>query len=233
MLVVAAVLVYLSRTYVWAAEFPGDGEHRLVRRRARRRGDHWVQDSLRRLHERLQGRSHQRPAQPAGGPADRLAVVARRPRSSSRSPRCSASWRAAVTAAVCSGCWSRSGLWQDSMIDAGLDARRHRPGRCCRAWPLGVWMGRSRPRRPLLRPVLDAGADDAAVRVPGAVPRPVRHQPVHRDRGRGRLRRPGRHQDRRGRHQGGARATVEAATSAGSSTWQVIRRCSCRWPAGR
>ena len=34
--VTVAVLVYLSHTYVWAAEFPGEGEHRLARSRARR-----------------------------------------------------------------------------------------------------------------------------------------------------------------------------------------------------
>ena len=42
--------------------------------------------------------------------------------------------------------------------------------------------------------------------------------------GRGRVRRPGHHQDRRGRHRAVPAATVEAANSAGSSTWQMITK---------
>ena len=73
--------------------------------------------------------------------------------------------------------------------------RRHRSRRVDRTEPPGRQLAAAGARR---------GADDAAVRVPGAVPGVVRDQPVHRDRGGGGVRRTGDHQDRCRRHQSGA-----------------------------
>ena len=69
-------------------------------------------------------------------------------------------------------------------------------------------------------------ADHAAVRLPGAVPGAVRRQPVHRRSSPpSSTPRPCRHQDHCRRHPRRCRpTTVEAASSAGSNTWQIISK---------
>ena len=94
---------------------------------------------------------------------------------------------------------------------------------------VGVWMGRSgrwtgSSVRCWTRP------DDAAVRLPGAVPGAVRREPVHRDRrGRG-VRRTGDDQDRRGRHPRGVdRRPSRRPRRSGRARGRRSPRCSCRW----
>ena len=85
-----------------------------------------------------------------------------------------------------------------------------------------------------IRPLLDAGPDDPAVRLPDPGARPVRSVPLHRHRGRHRLRRAGRHQAGRRRGQGRlARRPSRPAARPARRRGRRSPRCSCRWPRAR
>ncbi len=80
--VVTAVLAYASYTYLWAAQFPGDGAHHGVGQAIISGTD--LDDELGaaaplRRDQRHQGRGHAAPAQPAPVAARQLAVLADRP----------------------------------------------------------------------------------------------------------------------------------------------------------
>ncbi len=109
-----------------------------------------------------EGLRHLRPAQPAGGPARRVAVVAdgRRPRWRSR--RSSAGSRAARRRpCVCLAVILGTGLWNDVDGDAGHDPGRHRAGHAPRRRRRGAGWAAADGPTPAIRPVLDALADDA------------------------------------------------------------------------
>ena len=64
--------------------------------------------------------------------------------------------RSAVTAAVCLGCSSRSGLWQDAMVTLAATLVATVVVMVLGV-VVGVWMGRSDRVDRVIRPVLDAG----------------------------------------------------------------------------
>ncbi len=121
--------------------------------------------------------------------------------SCSPSPTCSGGWRPAVTTLVCELRHPGHRAVERGHDDAHHDPRRdpggdrHRGGRRGLDGPQPA--GRHRgPAVPGRLP------DHPAVRLPGARAGAVRHQPVHRDRRRRRVRRAGRHQADRRRHPG-------------------------------
>ena len=203
--VVTVVCVYLSYTYVWASTFPSSrhrvGSAIIARSPTRSR------PGRRRTfphHRRVQGRRHQGRA----GPVEALLV---------QSP-----WW--LTTAAVLALAALLGGWRAAITGGDLPGAADRaPGCGPTRWPrwprpwsrrsivmvlgvvVGVWMGRSARADRVIRPVLDAAqvmpafvylvpflALFAASRFTAIV-------------GRGRVRRTGRHQDRRRRHPGGPR----------------------------
>ena len=219
------VCVYLSHTYVWAAEFPSTADvGARDRARSARRGHAVGAGHLRRLTNGVRDARHHRRCSTrfeALLTESPWWLVARGRRRARRRARRLA--RGGATAAVCLALLVATGLWHGQHDHAGLDAGRDRRGDVALGVVVGVWMGRSRRADRLIRPVLDAGQIDAArsstwcrswrcsapTRFTAIVAAVVFAAPVD-------------DQDHRGRHPRRCRATtVEAATAAGSSTWQI------------
>ncbi|MDJ0340999.1 ABC transporter permease subunit [Streptomyces sp. H10-C2] len=220
--VLAVVCVWLSHTYVWAAEFPADPGVGSAIARSADSVTNWAQGSfagvtnglrdvvttalLNPFEELLTGS----PWWLVGAVVIALGAVL-------------GGWRAGATATVCVAAIVASGLWQDSMttlastVVAALIVMSL-------GIVVGVWMGRSAMADRLIRPALDAGqtmpsfvylvpflALFGASRFTAIVAAIVFAAPVTikiiAD---------------------GVRAvpptTVEAATAAGSSTWQIITK---------
>ncbi|MGQ5635972.1 MULTISPECIES: ABC transporter permease [unclassified Streptomyces] len=218
----AAVLVYLSHTYVWAAEFPGDGATGSHIASAADTTTTWLQDHLSGITNGLRNiitNGLLNPFQTLLTDSPwwlvGITLVALGAVLGGR--------RAAATAAVCVGLLVGTGVWSDGMTTLASTAV---------ATVLvmlfgvvfGVWMGRSRMVDRLVRPTLDAAqvmppfvylvpflALFGATRFTAIVAAVVYAAPVAikiiAD---------------------GVRnvpeSTVEAATSSGCNTWQIITK---------
>ncbi|AJF69070.1 ABC transporter permease [Streptomyces vietnamensis] len=220
--VVTAVLVYLSHTYVWAAEFPGEGSIGGSIASAADTVTAWVQDNLSGLTNAfrdgitngllnpLQTLLTDSPWWLVGAVLIALGAVL-------------GGWRAGVTTAVCVGLLVGTGLWSDAMTTLASTLVATVLVMLL-GIVLGVWMGRSMLVDRLLRPSLDAAqvmppfvylvpflALFGATRFTAIVAAVVYAVPVAikiiAD---------------------GVRAvpgtTVEAAVSAGCNTWQIITK---------
>ncbi|MGW1879771.1 ABC transporter permease [Streptomyces sp. NPDC001975] len=220
--IAAAVLVYLSHTYVWAAEFPGDGTVGTHIASAADTATTWLQDHLSGLTNALRDALTNGLLNPfqtlltdspwwlVGATLVALGAVL-------------GGWRAGLTAAVCVGLLVGTGLWSDSMTTLASTAVATVLVMLLGA-VVGVWMGRSAPADRLIRPALDAAqvmppfvylvpflALFGATRFTAIVAAVVYAAPVAikiiAD---------------------GVRnvpeSTVEAATSAGCNTWQIITK---------
>ncbi|MEU6084879.1 ABC transporter permease subunit [Streptomyces sp. NPDC047108] len=220
--VATAVCVALSHTYVWASEFPNDIDLGSAIARTADSVTGWTRDHLAGLTEGLRDLVTTLLIDPfeallTGSPfwlvAAVLVVVG----------TVLGGWRAGATAAVCSGLIVGTGLWRDAMttLAASMVATVIV---LALGVVVGVWMGRSALADRLIRPVLDAAqvmppfvylvpflALFDATRFTAIVAAIVYAAPVTikiiAD---------------------GVRAvpptTVEAATAAGSSTWQIITK---------
>lgn len=220
--VVTAVLVYMSHTYLWAAEFPGDGGVGSSVASAADTATTWAQDNLsgvtnafrdaltNGLLNPFQTLLTDSPWWLVGAVLIALSVVLGGP-------------RAGVTTAVCVGLLVGTGMWSDSMTTLASTVVATVLVMALGV-VFGVWMGRSRLVDRVLRPSLDAAqvmppfvylvpflALFGATRFTAIVAAVVYAVPVAikiiAD---------------------GVRAvpetTVEAATSAGCNTWQIITK---------
>jgi glycine betaine/proline transport system permease protein len=220
--VVTAVLAYLSHTYVWAAQFPGEGGTGSSIASAADSATNWAQDNLtgvtnafrnaitNGLLNPFQSLLTNSPWWLVGAVLTALAVVL-------------GGRRAGVTAAVCVGLLVGTGVWSDSMTTLASTLVATMLVMLLGV-VFGVWMGRSRLVDRLLRPTLDAAqvmppfvylvpflALFGATRFTAIVAAVVYAAPVAvkiiAD---------------------GVRAVpetiVEAATSAGCNTWQIITK---------
>ncbi|WP_060882360.1 ABC transporter permease [Streptomyces caniscabiei] len=220
--VVTAVLVFMSHTYVWAAEFPGEGGVGSSIASAADTVTTWVQDNLsgvtnlvrdvitNGLLNPFQSLLTDSPWWLVGAVLIALGVVLGGP-------------RAGLTTAVCVGLLVATGVWSDSMttlastVVATVLVMLLGIG-------FGVWMGRSRLVDRMLRPSLDAAqvmppfvylvpflALFGATRFTAIVAAIVYAAPVATK-----------------IIADGVRnvpaTTVEAATSAGCNTWQIITK---------
>ncbi|MFL4952804.1 ABC transporter permease [Streptomyces sp. MMS24-I31] len=219
---VAAVLVYLSHTYVWAAEFPGQGSTGSHIASAADTATTWMQDHLSGVTNAIRDAITNGLLNPfqtlltdspwwlVGAALVALGVVL-------------GGWRAGVTAAVCVGLLVGTGLWSDAMTTLASTLVATVLVMVLGA-VFGVWMGRSTLADRIVRPTLDAAqvmppfvylvpflALFGATRFTAIVAAVVYAAPVAikiiAD---------------------GVRnvpeATVEAATSAGCNTWQIITK---------
>ncbi|MCW2869219.1 ABC transporter permease subunit [Actinacidiphila oryziradicis] len=220
--VAVAVCAYVSYTYVWAAEFPGSGGIGGSIAKAADSVTTWAQNDLsgvtngiknsvtNALLNPFQTLLTESPWWLVGAVLVALGAVL-------------GGWRAGVTAAVCVGLLFGTGVWSDSMATLASTVLATLIV-VLLGIVVGVWMGRSTVADRLIRPVLDAGqtlpsfvylvpflALFAASRFTAIVAAVVYAAPVTikiiAD---------------------GIRAvpetTVEAATAAGSDTWQIITK---------
>ncbi|WP_086752944.1 ABC transporter permease subunit, partial [Streptomyces scabiei] len=220
--VVTAVLVYMSHTYVWAAEFPGEGGVGSSVASAADTTTTWVQDSLSGLTNAFRDAITNGLLNPfqsllTDSPWWLVAAVL------VGLGTVLGGWRAGVTTAVCVGLLLGTGLWSDSMTTLASTLVATVLVMVL-GMAFGVWMGRSALADRVLRPTLDAAqvmppfvylvpflALFGATRFTAIVAAIVYAAPVAikiiAD---------------------GVRAvpaaTVEAATSAGCNTWQIITK---------
>ncbi|MDQ1072507.1 ABC transporter permease [Streptomyces canus] len=220
--VVAVVLVYLSHTYVWAAEFPGDGSTGSNIAKAADNVTTWAQDNLSGLTNGFRDAITNGLLNPfqtlltdspwwlVGAALIGIAVVL-------------GGWRAGITTAVCVGLLVATGVWSDGMTTLASTVVATVLVMVLGV-VVGVWMGRSALADRLVRPTLDAAqvmppfvylvpflALFGATRFTAIVAAIVYAAPVAikiiAD---------------------GVRtvpaATVEAATSTGCNTWQIITK---------
>ncbi|MGW1028022.1 ABC transporter permease [Streptomyces sp. NPDC002577] len=220
--VAAAVLVYLSHTYVWAAEFPGEGGTGSAIADAADTATTWAQDNLsgitnafrdaitNGLLNPFQALLTDSPWWLVGAALIGLGAVL-------------GGWRAGVTAAVCVGLLVGTGLWSDSMTTLASTVVATVLVMLLGV-VFGVWMGRSALVDRIMRPTLDAaqvmppfvylvpflalfGATRFTAIVAGVVYAAPVAMKIIAD---------------------GVRkvpeTTVEAATSAGCNTWQIITK---------
>ncbi|MFK4104060.1 ABC transporter permease [Streptomyces sp. NPDC019531] len=219
---VAAVLVYLSHTYVWAAEFPGDGSTGGNIAKAADDVTTWAQDHLSGLTNGFRDAITNGLLNPfqtlltdspwwlVGAALIGIAVVL-------------GGWRTGITTAVCVGLLVATGVWSDGMTTLASTVVATVLVMLMGV-VFGVWMGRSELVDRLVRPTLDAAqvmppfvylvpflALFGATRFTAIVAAIVYAAPVAikiiAD---------------------GVRtvpaATVEAATSTGCNTWQIITK---------
>ncbi|WP_408056187.1 ABC transporter permease [Streptomyces ureilyticus] len=220
--VVTAVLVYMSNTYLWAAEFPGEGRTGSTISSTADSVTTWVQDNLSGLTNAFRDALTNGLLNPfqavltdspwwlVGAALIALAVVL-------------GGWRAGITTAVCVGLLLGTGVWSDAMTTMASTLVATVLVMLIGV-TFGVWMGRSALVDRLLRPTLDAAqvmppfvylvpflALFGATRFTAIVAAVVYATPVAikivAD---------------------GVRnvpeTTVEAATSAGCNTWQIITK---------
>ncbi|MGW2047138.1 ABC transporter permease [Streptomyces sp. NPDC001858] len=220
--VVTLVLVYLSNTYLWAAEFPGEGGLGSSIASAADSTTTWVQDNLSGLTNAVRDAVTNGLLNPfqtlltdspwwlVGAVLIGLGAVL-------------GGWRAGVTTAVCVGLLVGTGVWSDAMTTMASTLVATVIVMLF-GMVFGVWMGRSALVDRVLRPTLDAAqvmppfvylvpflALFGATRFTAIVAAVVYAAPVAikiiAD---------------------GVRTvpatTVEAATSAGCNTWQIITK---------
>ncbi|WP_031486562.1 ABC transporter permease [Streptomyces bicolor] len=219
---VTAVLAYLSHTYLWAAEFPGEGGTGSTIRSTADSVTTWVQDNLSGLTNAFRDvltNSLLNPFQAlltdspwwlVGGALIALGVVL-------------GGRRAGVTTAVCVGLLVGTGVWSDGMTTLASTLVATVLVMLLGV-VFGVWMGRSALVDRLIRPTLDAAqvmppfvylvpflALFGATRFTAIVAAVVYAAPVAMK-----------------IIADGVRnvpaTTVEAATSAGCNTWQIITK---------
>ncbi|POX51924.1 proline/glycine betaine ABC transporter permease [Streptomyces sp. Ru72] len=220
--ITAAVLVYLSHTYVWAAEFPGEGSTGTHIASAADTTTTWLQDHLSGLTNALrdvitngllnpfQTLLTDSPWWLVGVTLVALGAVL-------------GGWRAGVTAAVCVGLLVGTGLWSDGMTTLASTAVATVLVMLLGV-VFGVWMGRSLLVDRLVRPTLDAAqvmppfvylvpflALFGATRFTAIVAAVVYAAPVAIKIIADGVRNV-------------SESTVEAATSAGCNTWQIITK---------
>ncbi|MEU2747452.1 ABC transporter permease subunit [Streptomyces collinus] len=152
--VAAAVLVYLSHTYLWAAEFPGEGGTGSTIAKAATDVTTWAQDNLSGLTNAFrdvltngllnpfQTLLTDSPWWLVGAALVALGTVL-------------GGWRAGATSAVCVGLLIGTGVWSDAMTTLASTAVATVLVMLLGV-VLGVWMGRSALVDRLLRPSLDA-----------------------------------------------------------------------------
>ncbi|MEV5106507.1 ABC transporter permease [Streptomyces massasporeus] len=152
--VTALVLVYLSHTYLWAAEFPGEGSTGSTIARAATDVTTWAQDNLSGLTNAFRDVLTNGLLNPfqtvltdspwwlVGAALVALGTVL-------------GGWRAGVTTAVCVGLLIGTGVWSDAMTTLASTAVATVLVMLLGV-VLGVWMGRSALVDRLLRPSLDA-----------------------------------------------------------------------------
>ncbi|MCW7941388.1 ABC transporter permease [Streptomyces hygroscopicus] len=220
--VVVAVLIHLSHTYVWAAEFPGSGGLGSSIASAAATATTWAQDNLsgitntfrdvvtNGLLNPFQSLLTDSPWWLVGAVLIAMGVVL-------------GGWRAGVTTVVCVGLLVGTGVWSDGMTTLASTVVATVLVMVLGV-VFGVWMGRSLLVDRLLRPTLDAAqvmppfvylvpflALFGATRFTAIVAAVVYAAPVAMK-----------------IIADGVRAvpetTVEAATSAGCSTWQIITK---------
>jgi glycine betaine/proline transport system permease protein len=151
---VTAVLIYLSRTYLWAADFPGDGTIGSHIARAADTMTNWAQDNLSGLTNGIRdvitnGLLNPFQTLVTDSPWWLIAVVL------VALAVVLGGWKSGVTTAVCVGLLVGTGMWSDAMTTLastfvatvlvmilGL--------------VFGTWMGRSMLVDRLIRPTLDA-----------------------------------------------------------------------------
>lgn len=151
---VAAVLVYLSHTYLWAAEFPGDGNVGSHIAKAADDVTTWAQDNLSGLTNGFRDAITNGLLNPfqtlltdspwwlVGAVLLGTAVVL-------------GGWRAGITTAVCVGLLVATGLWSDAMTTLASTVVATVLVMLLGV-VFGVWMGRSALVDRLVRPTLDA-----------------------------------------------------------------------------
>ena len=220
--VVTVVLVYLSHTYLWASVFPGDGSIGSHIASAADTATTWAQDNLsgftnafrdgitNGLLNPFQTLLTDSPWWLVGALLIALGAVL-------------GGWRAGVTAAVCAGLLVGTGLWSDAMTTLASTLVATVLVMLLGV-VFGVWMGRSMLVDRVLRPSMDAAqvmppfvylvpflALFGATRFTAIVAAIVYAAPVATK-----------------IIADGVRAvpetTVEAATSAGCNTWQIITK---------
>ncbi|MEU1577265.1 ABC transporter permease subunit [Streptomyces collinus] len=152
--VAAAVLVYLSHTYLWAAEFPGEGGTGSTIAKAATDVTTWAQDNLSGLTNAFRDALTNGLLNPfqtlltdspwwlVGAALVALGTVL-------------GGWRAGATSAVCVGLLIGTGVWSDAMTTLASTAVATVLVMLLGV-VLGVWMGRSALVDRLLRPSLDA-----------------------------------------------------------------------------
>ncbi|MFJ8783621.1 ABC transporter permease [Streptomyces sp. NPDC102476] len=152
--VVAAVLVYLSHTYLWAAEFPGEGTTGSNIAKAADNVTTWAQDNLSGLTNGFRDALTNGLLNPfqtlltdspwwlVGAALIGIAVVL-------------GGWRAGVTTAVCVGLLVATGVWSDGMTTLASTLVATVLVMLLGV-VIGVWMGRSALVDRLVRPTLDA-----------------------------------------------------------------------------
>jgi glycine betaine/proline transport system permease protein len=220
--VATAVLIYMSHTYLWAAEFPGEGDIGSSIARAADTATTWTQDNLSGLTNAFRDALTNGLLNPfqtlltdspwwlVGAALIGLGVVL-------------GGWRAGLTAAISVGLLLGTGVWSDSMttlastVVATVLVMALGIG-------FGVWMGRSLRVDRVLRPTLDAAqvmppfvylvpflALFGATRFTAIVAAVVYATPVAIKIVADGVRNV-------------PQTTVEAATSAGCNTWQIITK---------
>ncbi len=220
--VAAAVCAWLSHTYVWAAEFPGEGDTGSAIVRAADTVTTWAQDHLAGVTNTIRDLITNGLLNPfqtllTDSPWWLVGVVL------VALGALLGGLRAGVTAAVCVGLLVGTGVWQDSMTTLASTAVATLLVMVL-GLTVGVWMGRSAMADRIIRPSLDAAqvmppfvylvpflALFGASRFTAIVAAVVYAAPVTikivAD---------------------GVRAvpetTVEAATAAGSNTWQIVTK---------
>ncbi|HWS33101.1 MAG TPA: ABC transporter permease subunit [Actinoplanes sp.] len=217
-----AVCAYLSYTYYWAAEFPdgtsigpalskGADEVTFWAQTELSTATEWIKDAVTyALLNPLQALLVESPWWLVGAVAVTLAALL-------------GGVRAAVTTTLCVGALIGTGLWQDSMTTLAMTIVATLLVMVLGVI-VGVWMGRNRIADRIIRPVLDAGqtmpsfvylvpflALFSATRFTAIVAAIVFAAPVAIKLVADGIR-------------GIPAATVEAATAAGSSTWQLITK---------
>jgi glycine betaine/proline transport system permease protein len=151
---VAAVLVYLSHMYLWAAEFPGDGGTGSTIAKAADSVTTWAQDNLSGLTNGFRDAITNGLLNPfqtlltdspwwlVGAALIGIAVVL-------------GGWRAGITTAVCVGLLVATGVWSDGMTTLASTVVATVLVMLLGV-VIGVWMGRSALVDRLVRPTLDA-----------------------------------------------------------------------------
>ncbi|GAA4088471.1 ABC transporter permease [Streptomyces shaanxiensis] len=219
---VTAVLIYLSHTYIWAAEFPGEGGTGSAISSGADTVTTWAQDNLSGITNAFRDAITNGLLNPfqtlltdspwwlVGAALIALGVVL-------------GGWRAGITTAVCVGLLVGTGVWSDSMTTLASTVVATVLVMLL-GIVFGVWMGRSALVDRLVRPSLDAAqvmppfvylvpflALFGATRFTAIVAAVVYAAPVAMK-----------------IIADGVRnvpaTTVEAATSAGCNTWQIITK---------
>jgi glycine betaine/proline transport system permease protein len=221
-LAVTAVLVYLSYIYVWAAEFPGEADVGSYVRKGADAVSQWAQDDLYTYTNGFKnlvtyGLLNPFEAVLTGSPwwLVLLAVTV--------TALVLASVRVAVVCAVCLALLVALGLWQDSMVTLATTLVAAVLVMVL-GIVVGVWMGRDDRADRVIRPVLDAGQTMpafvylvpilglfGATRFTAILAAVVYAAPVATKLVADGVR-------------GVSVSAVEAATAAGSSTWQIISK---------